>query len=189
MRKLRITGLLIAAVGVLMAFVGNAQATTVTSPPGTVYTGSISAAAEGEVVLDNPIAAISCASTFTLATSSHGPGVTWNGPATSIGQTNCTNDWHVTVISGGSFNIHYFSGSLSATVTSSGTTFEATRFGVNCRYATSETHIGTITSGVNSTIHLNGAIPFHSGSFLCGSGSTTWTGSYQVTSPKNMSFD
>lgn len=185
----KIAGLLAAAICIAAGLTGSASATSVTAPGGTVYTGAIAAESAGEVVLDNPIAAISCSSTIEVGTSQHGSGVTWKGPATSISQTGCTNGWHVTVISAGSFEIHYISGSFNATVTSNGTTFEATRFGITCRYATTATDIGTITGGLNSTLHLSAGIPFHSGSGLCGSGATTWTGNYEVTTPTSLSFD
>jgi len=150
------------------------------------------AAAEGHVVIDNPIAKIECASNMKGLVNTHGVGVaarivletlTFGSPVGT-----CTNSWHVTVVSAGWLDLHATSGG-NATVTSTGMTIEATRIGVTCRYATTGTDIGTFTAGEHGTVDLSAALPFHSGSFLCGEGATTWTGRYKVSSPTNLSFD
>src|SRR6188472_4056675 len=181
------SGLLLVAASVLWMAVGTAAATVVTSPPGTVYTSTIKAEAEGHVVLDNPIAKIECASAVEGKVESHGEGVTVGGKISALSFTGCTNSWHVTVVSAGSLEIHAL-GEGNGTLTSSGATVEATRFGVTCRYATSNTDIGTLTSGEPATMDINASIPFHSGSFLCGSGATSWTGSYKVTTPTSLTL-
>jgi len=145
----------------------------------------------GHIVLDNPIAKIECTSNLLANVESHGTGVTVKGKVTLLqfgSPTPCTNSWHVTVISGGSLEIHAIGGG-NGTVTSSGATIEATRLGITCRYATSGTDIGTLTAGIFGEIDISAAIPFHSGSFLCGSGATTWTGQYALSGPTNVSVD
>ncbi len=190
MKYIKILGLLAVAAAAMMAFAGSASATTVTSNDGT--TPTIEASAEGHAVLHNPIAKIECASTVKGAVESHGSGVTAKGNIASLTFGSpvgtCTNDWHVTVVSAGSLEIHSI-GSGNGTLTSSGATVEATRFGINCRYSTNNTDIGTVTGGEHATLHIQASIPFHSGSFLCGSGATVWTGSYKVSSPTNLTVD
>jgi hypothetical protein len=171
----------------LMGFAGTASATTVTSDAGATPTLSVSA--EGHVVLDNPIAKIECASAVTGKVESHGASVTAKGNIGSLSFTGCTNSWHVTVVSSGSLEAHIIGDGPNGTLTSSGATVEATRFGITCRYATSSTDVGRVTAGEHATLDISAAIPFHSGSGLCGSGATTWTGSYGVTAPTNLTVD
>ena len=192
MKYFKIFGLIAAAVAALMVFVGTASATTVTAPAGSAYTGSIRLLSEGHVAIDNPIAAISCNSEIEVSNiESHGAGVTAKGPLSWFSFFNCTNSWEVTVLSAGSLEFHSTGGG-NATVTSSGATLVATRLGITCRYATSNTDIGTVTGAATFTSHatldISAAIPFHSGSGLCGSGSTTWTGAYKVLNPTGLTF-
>jgi len=179
-------GLVLVAASVFWMVVATASGTTITSSEGS--TPTIVAEAEGHVVLDNPIAKIECASEIEATVETHGAGVTAKGEVEFLDFTGCTNSWHVTVVSAGSLEIHG-TGSGDGTVTSSGATLESTRFGVSCRYSTSSTGIGTLTDGVHATLDISAAIPFHSGSALCGSGATTWTGSYEVWTPTNVSVD
>jgi hypothetical protein len=191
MKYAKILGLLAISAAALMAFAGVASATVVTAPAGSTYTGEIKAENEGgHVVLDNPIAKIECTSNVAGTITQHGAGVTVKGNITSLSFTNCTNSWHVTVISAGTLEAHALGGG-NATLTSSGATVEATRFGIACRYSTTNTDIGTLTGAATSTSHatldISAAIPFHGGSGLCGGGATTWTGSYKVTTPTGAS--
>jgi hypothetical protein len=193
MKYVKILGLLAVAAAAMMAFAATASATTLTSPTGTVYTGSLHAIHEGtHVTLQNPIAKIECNSTVEGAIEHHGTGQTVTGNITSLSFTNCTNEWHVTVVAAGSLELHH-KASGEGTVTSSGATVEATRFGVNCRYKTENTDLGTITdshkTGATATMDIHALIPFHSGSFLCGSGATTWEGNYSVTTPDLLYID
>jgi hypothetical protein len=195
MKHVKILGLLVVAAAALMAFAGTASATTLTSPTGVPYTGAIKSVHEGtHVVLDNPVAKIECNSTVEGSkVESHGAGVTAKGPINSLAFTNCTNSWHVTVVSAGSLEVHGNAGN-TGTLTSSGATVTSTRFGIECRYATNNTDIGTITGsshtkGGHATLHITAAIPFHGGSSFCGSGATTWTGSYTVTTPSTLYID
>jgi len=187
MKHVKILGLLAVAAAALMAFAGTASADTATSPAGTTYTGKITATAEGHAVLHNPIAKIECASTVSGPITSHGVGKPVGGTIETLDFTACTNEWHVTSVSGGTLSVN--NEGATTTVTSSGATVESTRAGITCRYATNNTKVGTLTSGTTATMTISAAIPFHSGSFLCGSGATTWTGSYIVNTPDTLIID
>jgi len=168
----------------LMAFTAGAAATTYTSPAGTAYTGEIILASEGHVVLQNPIAKIECESAVVQKkVESHGLGVTGQGALTELKFPTCTNSWHVTTVSPGAIENHHLVGTNDGTLTSSGMTIEATRFGITCRYATNNTDIGTLTGGNPGTLHLNGTLNFHNGSPLCGTGAFKLSGGYKVTVP------
>jgi len=174
----KILGLLALVVTALVALPAVAQATTVTSPTGTVITGEKEGKSEnGHVILHNPIAKIECASELNGPIESHGAGVTATGKVKTLSFTTCTNSWHVTVVAAGTLVAHYTSG-YNATVTSSGATIESTRFGTTCRYLTSETDFGTATGGNPATLDIAASIPFHSGSGLCGTSPTVLTGTY-----------
>ena len=168
---------------------GIAEATSLTSPTGTVATPTIKAEAEGHVVLDNPITKIECASTVTGSITVHGNGKSASGPITSLSFTGCTEEWHVTVVLGGSLSVNGTTGTYNGDVLSTGATVETTRFGTTCRYSTNATTIGTLTGGTPATLDISASIPFHSGSVFCGSGATSWTGSFKVTSPSSLYVD
>ena len=187
MRHQKLLRLLVGAATCLMVFAGPAAADQFTSPAGTTYTGAFGGAAEGHTVIDNPIATIQCASSWEGTVQSHGVGNFVGISLSSLSFTGCTNDWHVTVGATGVFSVDGFG--TSGEVISSGATIETTRFGVNCRYATVSTRVGTITGGGPATIHISSSLPFHGGSFLCGSGGTRWTGAYKVTSPGSLFID
>lgn len=142
----------------------------------------------GHVVIDNPIATINCNSEIKSNSVSSGTDVTGGITLEWFSFYNCTNSWHVTEVSDGSLAVHGI-GSGDGTVTSNGATIVATRLGITCRYKTESADLGTITAGEHAILDLKAALPFHSGSGLCGGGSTTWTGAYKVTSPTNLSFD
>ena len=95
----------------------------------------------------------------------------------------------MTVVSGGSLSAAGITGTNNADVFSSGTTVEATRFGITCRYATNNTTLGTLTGGSPATLDLSANIPFHSGSIFCGSGPTSLTGTYLVDKPNPLYLD
>jgi hypothetical protein len=142
----------------------------------------------GHVVIDNPIATINCDSEIKSKSVSSGTDVTGGISLEWFSFYNCTNSWHVTEVSNGLLAVHGI-GNGDGTVTSSGATIVATRFGITCRYATNNTHIGTISDGEHAILALQAALPLHGGSGLCGAGSTTWTGAYKVTTPTNLTFD
>jgi hypothetical protein len=187
--KLKTTTLTVLAAVAVMAFAGTAAATKITSPTGTTSTAAGKVEAEGHLVFDNPIAKIECAASAQSQIESHGAGVPAKGNLTSLTFTNCTNSWHVTTVTAGSSSINHTSG-YNGTLSSGAATIEATRFGILCRYATGGgTSIGTITSGSPATVDLAAAIPFHSGSALCGEGTTTLTGTLKGSTSTGMFID
>jgi hypothetical protein len=189
MKHLKILGLAAVAAMGLLSLVGTAAATTLTSPTGTVYTGTLKAQNEnGHATFHNPVARIECNVGLEGSIGQHGVGVTAAGNVSSLTFTNCTNSWHKTTNVGGTLEIHS-TGGYNGTVTSTGATFTSTRFGIECRYVTNQTDIGTLTGGSPATIHIKASIPFHSGSTFCGSGATPLTGSIAVTSPTSLYVD
>lgn len=190
MKHWRAFGLLAIPVMAIVALTGTASADVATSPTGTVYTGAIQAVAEGHIVLDSTIAQIECASSFEAAIENHGKGWSLSGNVASLSFHNCTNSWHVTVVSAGSLYIKQTLGS-NGEASSSGATIEMTRFGITCRYATKGSTLGQVTSGHPATMDfgLGAFVPFHSGSAFCGLSEITWTGSYKVITPESLYFD
>jgi hypothetical protein len=193
MNHQRLSNILIATAIALLSCTGLASAATPTSPAGTGYKGKLHASSEGQVVLDNPIATIQCNSTLEGEVEGSGTGQPISVLLTSFNFTNCANSWHMTTVSPGTLKVESIAGTNNGTVKSSGMTFEATRFGITCRYKTENTDIGTLTAskatGGTATIDLSIALPFHSGSFLCGEGATTTTGSYTVGTPDYLDID
>lgn len=175
---------------VLLANVGAASATSITSPTGTSTTPSFEMESEGHLVIDigGGLPKIECSSKIGGQFFSHGEGKPAEGNFTTIDNLSCTNSWHVTTIANGSFAVNWING-YSGTVTSSGMTIEATRAGVTCRFATNKTFLGTLTGGSPATLDLAGSIPFHSGSGLCGAGPFPLTGGYKFTSPSALFVD
>ena len=184
MKKLKIVALAALATAALMAFAGGAAASTVTSPTGTAYTGTLSGVSEGHGILHNPIAKIECNVAIEGIIESHGKGVTAEGSATNVTLSSCTNGWHVTTVAVGRVIAHWTSG-YNGTIETTGATVETTRFGVTCRYATNNTQLGLATGGNPGSMHLEAKIPFHSGSGLCGAGATQLTGNGSTT-PKAL---
>jgi|GEM_PF-1882109 len=184
---------LLAVAAAALCLAATASATTLTyspellAPPETPFTGAIVAESEGHVVLHNPIAKVECASRIEGEVENHGAGEAASGAVDSLTFTGCTNSWHVTAAAAGTLSVEEIESGLGQ-VRSTGATVEATRFGVTCRYATNNTYVGTLTDSYTTvdyaTLHIEAAIPFHSGSFLCGGGAVTWTGSYEVTTPE-----
>jgi len=186
MKYVKILGLLAVAAGAIMAFAGNASATSVTSTTGgatTTPTIHIVNDNGTHIVIDNSIKPIECQSTLELKFESHGTGVTAKGNVTTATFFDCTNDWHVTTMKPGNLELHWTS-SHSGTVTSSGWNLTATRSGITCNYETNNTDFGSFTGGNPATIHVESFISLAAGSsFLCGSGSAKWVGAYSTTAP------
>jgi hypothetical protein len=186
----KILGLLTATAIASMALAAGAMATTLTTSAG--ETPTFHATSEGHAVLHNPIASIQCGSTIQGTVTSHGAGVDVVTPLSSLVFSNCTNSWHVTTVSAGQTTLKWIAAD-EGTLSSDGVTVESTRFGTACRYATSNTDIGTLTdsskTGGHATIHIAASIPFHGGSALCGTGATKWTGAYTVSTPATMNID
>jgi len=183
MKHLKILGLAAVISAALMAPAGSASATTITSPTGTVYTGTVHFAGEGELTLANPVANISCNSTIEGQVESHGSGITANLKIVTRLYTGCTNSWHTTTVLPGTYIIHWKE-KHEGTVTSTGVKVDATRLGVTCVYETNNTSLGTLIGGNPATLKVEASIPLNlaESSALCGSGNAKWEGSYVTTS-------
>ena len=193
MKLLRLSGLLVLAATVLMACGGIASAAAPTSPAGTTYEGKFDAASEGHVVIANSIANIECSSTLEGEVKFPGGNEPISVPLTSLTFT-CTNSWAPTVSSPGSLEVHAIPGSQNGTVTWSGTKISFSRFGISCNYKTEATDVGTLTgskaTGATATIDLSGKLIIDSGgSFLCGSNTAAFSGSYKVGAPDYLDID
>jgi hypothetical protein len=185
MKNLKILGLAAVIAAALMALAGSASATTVTTTTGgAAMTASFHLVNEGgHVTFVNPIANISCSSTFDGKVEQHGAGVTAAAKVTTFSLTGCTNSWHYTTIASGVLEFHRTSGH-NGTVTWTGGKFDSTRFGVTCVYETKNTSIGTLTGGNPATLKLEANIPINAveSSGLCGTGTVKWEGNYVTTS-------
>jgi hypothetical protein len=135
------------------------------------------------ILIHNDIADIECESTIQFHVTNHGSGVTTSGAVQSLTFSNCTGGWFVHTISAGTFEVHTVgtSGHGLGTVTWSGMTITATRFGVHCSYRTENTHLGVLTGGSLATLDLEAQLPRHGGSFFCGGSTAAFTGAYKTT--------
>jgi hypothetical protein len=197
MKYLRSFGLLAMAAAAVAAFTGTASATTLTSPTGTVTTPTIKAASEEDAVagtnhilIHNETADIECNSSFEARAEKHGAGIPVSGKITRLVFSNCTEGWTAHIINGGELSVTS-DGGYNGTVRWTGATIETTSsfFGITCRYATNNTHLGTLAGGASPTLKISAHIPFHGGSFFCGGESVAWTGSYKFTSPTPLYVD
>lgn len=176
----------------LIAFIGTASATIITSPAGTTYTSTVKAESEGAVSLHNSSLGITVTcqkSTVEGKIESHGAATTAGGKVSSATFTECgTND--VTVAKAGSLELHSL-GSGKGTLTSSGAeiTVNSTSIGVSCTYTTSGTDVGVVTGGTPAKLAIASSTISRTGdSVFCGS-SALLTGNYKATTPSTALVD
>lgn len=160
--------------------------TFLTSPTGTVVQPTIKAESEGHISLDHPLVTVQCKWSFEGAVKERGGNTVV--PLSSLTTSGCTDSWHATTVAAGKLEIAGTS-EYNGTVTWSGGTVEMTRLGTTCRYKSASTHLGTITGGSPATMHVEGKLPFHSGSPLCGEEAYSLTGSFEATSPSALFVD
>lgn len=173
---------------------GVASATTITSPPGTAYTGKVHATSSGHVVLHNAFTTFECNLTLGFEVSSHGSGATAKGPVYLTSFSNCTgNNTILFSTKLGSVEIHHISGTKNGRVTWSGWELIVMNHAFNgtCIYTTNNTEVGVITGAEGleseSAVDVSATIPRTGGSLGVFCGSTgSWTGVLKVTSPKNF---
>jgi hypothetical protein len=181
MKYIKMLGLLSIATVALLAFAGAASATTLTSPAGTTYTGTIKAESSNSSIHGSFIT-VSCGkSTFEGKVEQHGAGVPAEGKLSSLTFSECnysitrtinigvyrvhSNGWWTFI-----FGIHIHTSVGECVFTANATT---TNF----------------TGGSPAKIDLDSAaIPRTGGSFFCGS-SGEWTGNYTITSPSSLYVD
>jgi hypothetical protein len=183
MKHIKILGLLAVAATALMAFAGVASASTVTSPAGTAYTGTIAATA-GTTELVGSFTTVKCtASSVEGNVKTHGAGVTAEGPINKLTFSGC--NFEVTVKKTGTLIAHATSGGNATLTSKNAEVIVHTSVG-ECVFTTNETHIGTLTGGTPAKLSIaSAAIPRTGGSFLCGS-SAKWSGTYTVNTPKTL---
>ena len=190
MKYVKILGLAAMALAALMAMAGTASATTITSPKGTTYTGTIKAENEGSVTLTSVFGgfgAVHCNKSIVEGkVEKHGVGQTVFGLISKLTFEECTKP--VTVINAGSLELHYLN-AKEGTLTSSNAKIEIheTAFGT-CTFTTASTgtDLGTVTTteatGGNATLDIKASIPS-----ACGTG--TWEGAYKVVTPTPFYLD
>lgn len=196
----KMLGLLAVAAAALMAFVGTASATQLTSPSGTVYTSTISATA-GVTELHGSFVTVKCnKSSVSGSVEGHGTSVTAGGLISTLTFSEC--NFPVTVKKAGSLEIHTeytteedghktqkLTANGNGTLTSDGAEITIQTSIANCIFTTSGTDIGTLTGGTTAKLDINSAaIPRTGHSVFCGS-SGTWTGSYTVNTPDTLLVD
>jgi hypothetical protein len=184
MKHLKILGLLTIAATALLAFVGAASASTVTSPAGTPYTGTIEATA-GTSTLVGSFATVICNSaTAKGEVRVHGLGVTAEGPVTHLAWSAC--NYEVTTSTSGGTLIGHAIGGGNGTITSTGAKVTVHTSLGTCVFTTNSTHLGTLKGGLHATLSVEKAtIPRTEGNFLCGS-SAQWTATYTVIKPTTL---
>lgn len=187
----------------LLALAGNASATSLTSPAGTAYTGSIKGeSAFGHLYIHSSSGTFTCGSSkFEGKVESHGLAVTAKVTLSKFSFEEC-GETQVTVVKPGFFEIH--PGTLGSpnddVVTWSGvelTTLRQSVFGpIHCLYLIPFNigyTFGTITSstatGHTATLHRSeNRIPKDSTSGFC-SNSIAFTGIYEFTTPDYLDVD
>ena len=186
MRFQKVLGPAVVAAGFLLA-IAAASATTLTSPPGTPYTGTFSASAGG-MAFDHSFVTASCSgSSLSGQIQTHGTSVPVSIQISSLTFTGC--NFPTTVLNFGTLHIHAGSNG-NGTVTWSGAKIAIHSGLGTCVLTTNNTHIGTITrnAGFTPVLDLTATLPRTEGPVTCGS-SWTWTGSYQVTTPTTLYVD
>lgn len=182
MNQCKMLGLLAIAAAALMAFAGTASATTLTSPAGTTYTGTLKATSTS-VSMQGSWTSISCKhSTLEGSLEAHGASVTAvvNLGTLTFGECN----YPVTVLKAGTLEIH-----SNGSITSSGTEIALHTSVGECVYGTNNSTFGTLTGGTPAALDYQPTKFFRSGgTFLCGSG-TTWGGNFTFSSPETLLVD
>ena len=207
MKYVKMLGLAAVVAAALMAFVGASSAsatvlckttpTAGTCPPGQAYEAGteIHAVNVGTVKLDTTFKNVECSGSTVKGVTSNegGPTETVTGPEASAALTftgcNCT----VNVLKPGTLEIHLIEGTNNGTLTSNGaevTVSCSTLFGtVHCIYETTNDSIGDLTASATSTsaaiFHSTAVINRKPTAAIC-SEESTWTATYEVTSPKPL---
>lgn len=191
MKLLQMFALACGAAAILAIFAAPASATQLTSPQGTVYTGTVEAASSG-LAWDGAFTTIKCnSSAWSGQVESHGAAVTTRFNLASLSFTEC--NYPYTVAKAGSFEIHTANSAVNdgnGTLTWSGGEINVTTSVGTCIFTTSNTDLGTVTGsdGANAVLDITAKIPRTGGNFLCGS-SATLTGSYTITTPSTLTVD
>lgn len=191
MKYVKMFGLLVIAASALMATEGIASATTLTSPTGTVYTGTITAGSEGSTSIHGSFVTVTCKKSHVQSkVEQHGVGVTAAGNNSILSFAEC--NFPVKVLKGGSLEWHIINcnanDECTATITLKNAEITIETSIANCLFTASSADI-TLTpthdTGGRPIWHTNSELPRTGHSIFCGS-SGTWTGTYGVTTPATL---
>lgn len=190
MKHLRMLSLAVITAALVVS-AGTASATTLTSPKGTVYTGSIHAE-DSNLSLSGSFVTISCSkSELDGAVTSHGEAVTTKISLEALSFEGC--NYEATVKNAGTLEVHTDSASVDGNGTITWTGLELslhTSVGV-CVYTTINTPIGTLEGSDVTRANWNTnseKLPRTGGSFLCGP-SSKLEARYEITTPSTLSVD
>jgi hypothetical protein len=182
------------ALALMMLGAGTASATTLTSPAGTQYSGTIKLElAENEAVFKSTfIGEIKCKESVVEGeVSSQGAAITARISLSTFDFSNCNAPF--TALKPGVFEVHTDSTSADGNgiLTSSGTEITFEIAGFHCIISTSNTELGTVTGGAQAELAIPGvALPRtggRSGAF-CGK-SLALTARYKIVTPSTLLVD
>lgn len=203
MKNMKLLGLLVIAAAALMAFVGTASATELTSPKGTkLEVGAVvKAQSEGSITLDGTVK-ITCTNVTGdgKITNAGGPSATVDGLPNLVVWTGCGSGDTITVLKTGSGELHSLGGG-EGTLTSSGAeiTVQLHRsvlgfpITTHCIYRTENTHVGRVkdssVTGSTPTVEI-GTTPIAQVATdgACGNDAVL-TGNVVVSSPDLVYID
>lgn len=186
MKYVKMLGLLVVVASALASFSAVATASVLTSPAGTVYTGTVKA--QGNVSLHSSIGSIPCELTLEGSVDQHGISVPAGIEVTSFTFSNCAGGaFHQATVKGGRLQMQP-TGEGNGAVASTGASFTTTIFGRECGYTTANTTLGEFTAGEHATIDLQASLTRSHGSFYCGA-TANLTGSLKVSTPTGLSVE
>jgi len=192
MKSFRRLAVVVPVVVAAMAFVPQASGTSLTSPAGTSYTGSVKAESiiQGLYVYSNGTLQETCDSEFDLKAESHGAAVTTLGSVTGFTTSECS--LKITLLKPGSFEIHTFAEGLagSGTITWIGPEITVAS-SLDCKYKLEKAYVANLTGsnryeGKTATVDFE-AIWAPTGGLFCFK--TEWKSFYSVTSPDYLLVD
>lgn len=183
------------AVGALLAFAAPAEATTLTSPAGTLLGPGVTTHikeknGKWKIVVQNMETVMVECNKFTvhMDTTNQGSTVeTIDIDVTQLKQEECTRT--TTTLKPGTIEIHKVLFSPNATMTWKGQEITVNTIFGSCVWGTGTgTNLGTLVGGSPATVNLEGTLLKVSGSALCPS-SVTLTAEYEMTSPTSLFVD
>lgn len=168
-----------------------ASATQLTSPSGTIYTGTVSAKSSG-LSWHGPFTTITCnRSELDGTVESHGSSTTTKIALSSLSFSEC--NFVFKILKRGTLEIHTEDSTTNdgkGLVTWSGMELTIETSIANCLFTTSNTYAGTLAGSdtKNAEWFISDPIPRTGHSIFCGS-SAVLTGSYTITTPSTLTVD
>ncbi|HYH53922.1 MAG TPA: hypothetical protein VD761_07300 [Solirubrobacterales bacterium] len=186
MKNLKMLGLSALAVMALIGPAGQASA-SVTSPAGTVYTGTLEASITHSFLLKAGFAEITCSLSVLKGKIENNIGTFAIGKISTLSFSLCGSST-VDVLSNGSLEI-FSTGAGKGDLRGYSTQITVATMGISCVYGTTtQTPIGTITGGTQPVMSIAASLPKISGGFLCAN-PASWTGAYKLTTPHELLVD